>query len=361
MDAWFKGVSLIEIEWTMRKAGTLGDIIAPRSTSWAHPSCYAWGQDGSLGLAMGNQSAWQPMPANLAPLPDHKFLVATCKTKSGSILGGALLRPLAWWWCAANFSADWLLNYAQIFGLPFRWATYATNAPQATVDSVCNMLQNMGSASWAAFPEGTKLELKEASKAGSATPQADMLDRADKQCDLLILGQTLTTDTGGSGAGGGSLALGKVHEGVRGEIIAAAADFVEDVIEKQFIPAILELNYGNADECPGIELSTEKEPDLEIKSRVIQNLASAGAGKVIGLEWIGKQFGIPKPGDDEETLESAKPAPPVVKPPTDPADPADLTDPADKDATVLPVLARIAAIADDALFSKSLLSYCKTL
>jgi len=322
-----------------------------------------------LTIGAGHQTGWQLQPGNLMEIPDNKFLVAICKTKSGSVLGGALLRPLAWWWCAANFSADWLLNFAQIFGLPFRWANYASNAPQATVDSICNMLQNMGSAGWAAFPEGTTLELKEASKTGNATPQADMLDRADKQCDLLVLGQTLTTDTGGSGAGGGSLALGKVHAGVRGEVIAAAADFVEDVIEKQFIPAILELNYGNTDECPCMELSADKEEDLEVKSRVVQNLASAGAGNIIGLDWIGKQFGIPKPGEDEATLGS-KTAPVVPPIPPSPAEgvvpplksKSGEADPADEFlAGQVAMLERIAAIKDDTDFARSLEVFSKTL
>ena len=99
------------------------------------------------------------MQETLTPFPADRVIVAKCKTKSGSILGGALLRPLVWWWCAANFSADWLLNFAQIFGVPLRWATYDPTAAQETVDRICNMLQNMGSAGWAAFPTtGTALE-----------------------------------------------------------------------------------------------------------------------------------------------------------------------------------------------------------
>ncbi|MEP6672460.1 MAG: BPSL0067 family protein, partial [Chthoniobacter sp.] len=56
------------------------------------------------------------------------FLIAQCKTKSGSVLGGALLRPLVWWWCAANFSADWLLKFAELFGIPKPKAGEATLA-----------------------------------------------------------------------------------------------------------------------------------------------------------------------------------------------------------------------------------------
>ena len=219
LDAKFKGVAVLETDWHMTQAGRLGQIVGPRSTYWVHPTCYAFGMDGRPGLRSDadgrltpgilSGTSYQPMPSSVMPFPTHKFLVAIGKSKSGSALGGALLRPLAWWWCASNFAADWLLNLAQIFGLPFRIANYAPGAAPATVDALCSMLQNMGSNGWAAFPEGTTIELKEASAKGNESPQADILERADKNCDLLILGQTLTSDTGGSGSGGGSLALGK--------------------------------------------------------------------------------------------------------------------------------------------------------
>ncbi len=368
LDAWFKGVSVQEIDWQIVRAGQLGDITAPRSTYWVHPVCYAWSMEGRLGLrsdaagrlSPGNISgpSYQPMPSSVMPFPDDKFLISICKTKSGTALGGALLRPLAWWWCASNFSADWLLNLAQVFGLPFRWANYDPNAPQETVDAICTMLQNMGSAGWAAFPAGTTLELKaDGMKNGSDTPQGDILDRADKQCDLLVLGQTLTSDTGGGGKGGGSLALGKVHEGVKGEIIQAAANFAESVIENQLIPSILRLNYGDDQERPSIRLESEEESDLQADSAVIKTLADAGAGQIIGLDWLGKKFGIPKPGKDEETLKKAEPVA-GVKDPTDPADRTDRTDLEDK---AEPVLARLARIEDDGEFSEALLGYCRAL
>ncbi len=233
---------------------------------------YAWDGDLRVGLADDTQQTLTPFPAD-------RFLVAKCKTKSGSVLGGALLRPLVWWWCAANFSADWLLNFAQVFGLPLRWANYDATAPQETVDRICAMLQNMGNASWGAFPNGTTLEVKaEGQKSGADTPQGDMLDRADKQCDLLVLGQTLTTDTGGMGHGGGSHALGRVHADVRASIIDAAAKFAAGVIEQQLIPSILRLNYGDTDEAPTLTFQERTEDDLTARAQWIATLASAGAG-----------------------------------------------------------------------------------
>lgn len=300
LDAWLKGLSVLEIEWQFRRAGALGGITAPRATFWVHPACYAWQQDGRLGLASGARETRLAQPADFPP---EKFLLALSRTKSGSPLSGALLRPLAWWWCTANFSADWLVNFAQLFGIPFRWATYSAGAPQETIDGICSMLENLGSNPWAAFPSGTTLEFKaEGLRNGSDTPQGDLLDRAEKQCDLLILGQTLTTDTGRMGRAGGSLALGRVHEGVKAETVRAAADFVTEIIQTQLIPAVLRLNFGNDDFCPTFTLAEDQDKDLTAGAEIIRTLSGAGAGSMIGLDWLGKKFGIPKPAAGEKTL-----------------------------------------------------------
>ena len=193
LDAWGKGQSVLEVDWEIRDAGGSGQIVAPRATYWVHPTCYAWSLEGRLGLRLelsrnlepGRGSSapgslmpgvWQnttmqPLPSAVGQFPPHKFLISICKAKSGTALGGALLRPLAWWWGAANFSGDWLMKLAQIFGLPLRWANYDAGTPQATIDGICSMLQNMGSSGWAAFPEGTTLDLKEASRTAETSPQ----------------------------------------------------------------------------------------------------------------------------------------------------------------------------------------------
>lgn len=370
MDGWFKGVVVLETDWHLCDAGALGQIVAPRTTHWVHPTCYAFSMDGELGLRLGSRgsTSYQPLPSHVGEFPPNKFLVGICKTKSGSALGGALLRPLAWWWCAANFSADWLLNLAQIFGLPFRMANYQPNAPQATIDAICSMLQNMGSAGWAAFPQGTTIDFKEANINAQHTPQADMMDRADKACDLLVLGQTLTSDTGGGGRGGGSLALGKVHEGVKGEIIQAAGKYTCSVLE-QLSSAILILNYGDDNERPEVKLESEEVEDLRAKAETISALVKAGAGRIIGLDWIGKTFGIPKPCPDEETLGSRE-VPPQVDDEPDADEPMAAREAllaaasmglAPHSGEVNDRLLEISAIEDDAQFIAALSAFAQTL
>ena len=342
LDAWGKGQAVCEIDWERRDAGSAGrNIIAPRATYWVHPTCVSWSMDGQLGLrlellnraAQGNvgpndytltPGVWQttssqPLPSSVASFPPHKFLVSICKAKSGTALGGALLRPLAWWWCAGNFSADWLLNAAQLFGLPFRWANYDPGSPQATIDAICGMLQNLGSNGWAAFPAGVELKFLEASKTGDNSPQADLLDRAEKQMDLLILGQTLTSDTGGSGQGGGSLALGQVHAGVKAGIIQSAANFAASVLNSQLIPSILELNFGDDTEAPSYQPAPAKAEDTLANAQRDQVLLAAGV--LMPKAWFYSRHDIPLPAPGEETIGGAPPAPAPGNPKSEAAEP----------------------------------------
>ena len=306
MDAWLKGTSVIEIEWEARRDRVLGKIIAPRCTHWVHPSNYAWTDQGWLGLAPNSSAFMNPFSAErrAVPFPDDKFLIAICKAKTGHPLAGALLRPLAFWWCAANFTQEWFLNFAQVFGLPIRWANYDPNVP-GLVDKVADMLENMGSAAWGAFPAGTTLEIKDAPKGGSDNPQVALLDRADKQCDILILGQTLTTDT--PSAGGGTRAQGEVHLTVRDQIIESCCDFAEQVINNQLVPMILRLNYGDTELAP--EFCAEPETVEDEKANAERDQILLGQGVPLPKAWFYQRHNIPLPAANEEVIEGRGPAP----------------------------------------------------
>jgi hypothetical protein len=331
MDSWFVGQSVQEILWsesaddeTLRtiRCGDIGMIIVPRSACWVHPVCYAWDVNGRLGLRLSltqpgalSPGVWQntsrqPRPTEVRQFPEHKFLIAIHKQKAGTPLSGALLRVLAWWWCAANFSADWLLNLAQLFGLPFRWANYSSTAPQGTIDSVCSMLENMGSAGWAAFPEGTTLELKDTGKTGDNSPQGNLLDRADRYARMVVLGQTMS---GGQDASkGGGKAFGQVEQDVKGQRINAAAGFSADVLG-QLRDAVLTLNFGDADMAPTLCLQDREYADLNEAQR---DAVLITAGLKVGEDWMRRKYDIPAPGEGEEVVgKPPAPAPPAFAAP----------------------------------------------
>ncbi|MBN8245887.1 MAG: DUF935 family protein [Verrucomicrobia bacterium] len=326
LDAWGKGTAVVEVDWEVRQ-DRLGQMIAPRATHWVHPNYYAWSPEGWIGMRVTDRTdtGWDPHGTPVVRFPDHKFLVGIARAKSGHPLGTALIRPLAWWWCASNFSAEWWLNFAQLFGVPIRWANYTPTAANETIARIQAMLQNMGSAAWAAFPEGVTLNILEAAKgAAGSNPQEALLNTADKLCDILILGQTLTTDVGASG----SLALGKVHQGVRGEIISSAADWAAGQLTNQLVGSICELTWGNRDQMP--ELVAEENQVEDAKANADRDKVLLDAGVAMPAEWFRERHGIPHPQEGEEVIGGKQPVPAALLPgtlPPGPPGPPGLPDP----------------------------------
>ena len=276
-DAFVTGSSVQEILWQQDGAG-----VFPRAAVWVHPRHLRVTEAGWIVPQFGT-------------IPE-KFVVATHKGCTGSATKAGVLRPLAWWWCAQHFGAKWLLKFSEIFGQPFRWATYAPNTPQAVIDTLGTLLADMGASGYATMPEGVKIEFKEAIKDGTNNPQAVLLALADKQCDILILGQTLTTDVGASG----SRALGDVHEDVREERISQLARWAADQLNYQLVPAWCRLNYGTDDLCPVLTIDDTETPDPD---KMAERIGKArGLGIEVPVKWAREQLGIPEPEDGEDVL-----------------------------------------------------------
>lgn len=312
-DALGKGISVQEILWEVREILDRPAVL-PRCTKWVHPIHYGY-RAGEIGLKLcpdGMGAVWIDFPKN-------KFLIGISKAKSGHPIGGGMLRCLASFWIASNFSWEWALNLAQMFGIPIRWATYDPTKPNL-LDDLEDMLINLGSAGWAAFPAGTTLELKEAVQRAADNPQAYIMEVADMMCSILILGQTLTTTVGKSG----SRALGEVHADVRKDIIEYYAHWVAKMLRYQFVPALMALNFGNNDEDPDIVPDIDEPQDGKAMAERDQILIG-GLGLPVPRKWLYDRHEIPMPEKGDEIFVSSAPKPPI--PPPNAPDPGD--DPAD--------------------------------
>lgn len=313
-DAWGKGISVQELNWETRTSDA-GTVVGIRASRWVHPRCYGYPLDDSHHdrlmlrrseinptLAAGSGPEW-------LPFPQDKFLIGVAKQKSGHPIGGAMLRTLAWWWAVGNFTSEWLVNLAQIFGVPIRWATYAQGTPKAQIDQIEDMLENMGSAAWAAFPSGTTLELKEAAKAGTDNPQLALLGIVDRICDLVVLGQTLTSEAGDRG----SQALGKVHADVLSGRKKALLNWAVKVLNQQLIPAICRANFGDTRSMPYFVSADGDEEDAKAVADTFEVVLRSGLD--LPRQWAYDRLGIPAPAPGDEII-SASGATSV--PPADP-------------------------------------------
>jgi phage gp29-like protein len=320
MDAWGKGVSVLEVDWELRDTAE-GAFIAPRCTHWVHPRYYGWpSEDRPEGdrlmlrasEVLPRSQALGPAPQDWLPFPPRKFILAVCKARTAHAAAAARLRQLAWWWCVSNFSGQWLVNYAQLFGVPIRWATYDPARPDLR-PVLEQMLERMGSAGWAVMPEGTSLTLHAAPGGAAENPQLALLQLADRICDVAILGQTLTTDVGASG----SRALGEVHKEVQDEIVQAAIRWLASTLNEQLLPAWCELNWGDRRECPYFLDRAPAERDTRATAETFEVVLRSGVP--IPRDFYYEQLGIPQPEPDQPVI---MPPSTAVLPPSPLPDPA---------------------------------------
>ena len=296
-DAVGKGFSVQEIIWEPTVDG-----ILPKETYFCHPRYYSFPFDRpDLMLSPQGDGTYEEFP-------DDKFLIGIYKNRSGNSMGYGLLRQLAYWWSGQNYCRDWLLNFAQVFGQPLRWATYDPGSSANIKNDIADMLENMGAAAWGAFPAGTQVEFKEAGKSGQDTPQSYFINLADKLCDITILGQTLTTDVGDSG----SRALGEVHEDVHRTRLQDVCEWVANVLNEQLVSFICHLNYGDHDEMPELvpDLAGPSDPVLEAQRDQIL----LGSGVDMPREWFYDRHDVPMPQEGEEIITPPEPSP-MAQPP----------------------------------------------
>lgn len=288
------GISAVELLWNRAAGGTL----RPRAGCCVPSSLLGW--DGQAGRMVARLDGAQ------IALQSPKFLVGMHRSGHGPMAAWGLLRPLAWWWCAAQWGREWLLTYAQTFGAPFRWVNHDATMAQADLDRLDAMLGNMGAQGWARFPAGATLSYIESKGGGGQdNPQRVLIDLADRACDILLLGQTLTTDVGASG----SRALGDVHEGVREARVCRLSRWLGDILSYQLAPEICRLNFGDASESPVICPDNDDAPDPDkVADRLLKWLE---AGVQVPASWAHEQTGVPVPRDGELVLQPRAKAPPV--------------------------------------------------
>ena len=236
---------------------------------------------------------------DLVDFPPHKVLVAINGSHGGNPVAAAPIRALTGYWLAATFGLKWFLSYCEKFGQPVRWAEYAAGDLKAKAE-IEVMMQNIGANAWGVFPSGTKLNFVESAKSAAGLPQRELVDLADEQCDIYMLGQTLTSSQGDRG----SQSLGEVHMKVRDEVVRGVCDFVGEVLSYQLAPSIVALNFGGdgRSEMPGIwAVWPEAKDEKAMAER--DNTLGVGTKIPVGKKWFYERHSIPVPGPDEELFE----------------------------------------------------------
>lgn len=134
-----------------------------------------------------------------------------------------------------NVCAFWDM-FSEIFGIPFRVAK-TTSRDRREHSRIERMLDTMGAAGWALFPEGTDIEIKESTRGDAYNVFDRRIERANSELSKGILTETMTTDNGSS------LSQSEVHLDVLQNLIDKDADRLRDVINFRLIPRMVKHGF----------------------------------------------------------------------------------------------------------------------
>lgn len=138
-----------------------------------------------------------------------------------------------------------------------------------------------------------------------------LIDAADAQIAVAILGNSLTTGEGrGSGIGSGSNS--KTHQDTEGKQQWRDARGLESTLNTALIPWIVMVNWGPEVQPPRIKFDARAQPDQIQELQDLTGLAQGGIK--IPLNWLREKFGIPAPEEGEDVWTPPQPAPPPVGP-----------------------------------------------
>jgi phage gp29-like protein len=313
MDAVARGLSVVEIDWANDTTG----FVVPVGFRRVPTRYLGINTDGTLALRLAGSSVSTSNP-QLTPFAQHpgKFLTGIFQSKSGAIGEAAQLRALAPLWLGHMLGWEWLVQKAELFGTPLRWANYPTTATQLEIDAITSALRNMGTASWGAFPQGTNLQIMQGTMPGVSgpnDPSERLMGIADRACDIMLLGQNLSVEQNGQG----SRAASEVHREVELDLFETYAEYIVAILNDQLIPQLIAHNWGTADEVPFVEVEITR-PEREQEMATRDKTLFVDMGLPVSLQFLYERHKVPTPGVDEALFQPAKPTTVAVSPATQP-------------------------------------------
>lgn len=122
-------------------------------------------------------------------------------------------------------------QFGELFGMPIRIGK--TNSRNESERSkITNMLENMGSAAWGLFPDGTDIEIKETTRGDAYEVYDKRIERAENRISIAVLGQTMTVKNGSSKS------QSQTHMEVFEKIAKNDSTMLAEVINEDLLPML---------------------------------------------------------------------------------------------------------------------------
>lgn len=298
LDAIGKGISVMELIWNRSAQG----YYEIESVEYVHPKKLVWDS---------NQEALKICTTDCPqgiPIIRNKFAVHHYKARSGHEARAGILRVVAWMYLFKNYDVkDWVA-FCEVFGMPLRLGKYDAAASERDKKQLEEAIFSLGTDAAGIVPSTTMIEFIESQKSTSIDLYERLARYCDEQISKAVLGQTLTSDSGG-----GSYAQSKTHNEVRHDLTIADAKALAVTIRRDIIKPLVELNYGSDVSIPFFSFDSEDTKDQKEQAEIYRTLVCE-MGLEIPKSHIYKIFNIPKPEDGEDVLSppASNPTPPDI-------------------------------------------------
>lgn len=228
-------------------------------------------------------------------LQRNKFIIHKYKARSGHPSRAGILRVVAWMYLFKNYDLkDWV-SFAEVYGLPLRLGKYAPGASEADKTALMRALIQIGADAAGIIPDGTTIDFITTEKTGSTDLYERLARYCDEQISKAVLGQTLTSDSGG-----GSYAQSKTHNDVRHDLTVADCKALASTLRRDLIRPLCIFNFGEDKRIPKLRFDCEESEDLTQTANIIGTLVNE-VGLRVPTSFIYKKFSIPEPEADEDT------------------------------------------------------------
>lgn len=295
LDAIGKGFAVSEIIWDYQGGKTtVADIRSRRQKRFFWDSL-----DDSFKVMT------KDFPSGII-VPENKFIVHRYKARSGHPSRAGVLRVVAWMYLFKNYDVkDWV-SFCEVFGMPLRLGKYAQGASEEDKQALMDALVKIGTDAAGIIPDGTEIDFHEANKSTSIDVYERLARYCDEQMSKAILGQTLTSDSGG-----GSFAQSKTHNEVRHDLTVADCKALASTLRRDLIRPLVLFNFGDDSRLPSIRYDCKEAENLKDTAEVLGTLIQQ-TGLKVPTSYLYKKFSIPEPQEGEEIATPPAAAPQAV-------------------------------------------------
>jgi phage gp29-like protein len=280
MEAYIVGFSTCEVMWRRTSAG-----IRPYDVRFRDQRRFRFQEEEDADYGFTMRLATREEPYDGIELPPRKFMIMRYWSQgNGDPYGcglGRILYPLVKFKRRALESQ---LLYSDRFANPTAVAKAPLSATTNEIDTLYDHLSNLSQETALVMPEGFELEF--VNPGGTPEIFEKLRDSLTTDITLLIAGE----DEAGS-ANSGSRASSEVAQNVRVARAHDMSQLISQILNKNLIRWIVDLNFGTNVLSPTIERDFEVKEDISMTMADVATLV-----KDVGLrptvEWISDRFNV---------------------------------------------------------------------